>query len=301
MRMDIEFEAGGARLLGWLYRPTSASPAPLVVMAHGWGAVKEMYLDIYAEAFAEAGFAVLVYDHRGFGASGGEPRQEIDPWVQVRDYRNAITFGQTLDGVDPSRIGVWGTSYSGGHVLVVGAVDRRVRCVVTQCPTISGWRNILRRCPGDELAALRGRFDADRAAVFKGQPPGRAPILPDLVLTGGDKDAFPPVGNRGLDWFGGMRADRLASWHNELTLRSLEMYTEYDPGSYVSRIAPTPLLVIAGSQDTLTPTDEILAAFNDAREPKKLLILDGGHYDLYGIGRAAGIDAAADWFRCHLG
>jgi fermentation-respiration switch protein FrsA (DUF1100 family) len=99
------------------------------VFTHGFSAVKEMYLDKFAEVFATAGLGALVFDNRNFGASGGEPRQEIDPWEQVRDYRDAITFAETLPETDADRIGIWGPSYSGGHVLVVGAIDRRVKCV----------------------------------------------------------------------------------------------------------------------------------------------------------------------------
>lgn len=133
MRTDVEFDAEGVTLRGWLYRPDGGSArAPAVVMAHGFSAVKEMYLDAYADAFQASGLAVLVFDNRGFGASDGEPRQDIDPWAEVRDNRHAITWIQLQDGVDPDQIGVWGSSYSGGHVLVVGALDRRVRCVVSQ-------------------------------------------------------------------------------------------------------------------------------------------------------------------------
>ena len=94
MREDIDFSADdGVTLRGWLYIPDRASgPSPAVVMAHGFSAVKEMYLDRFAEAFAGAGLAVVVFDNRSFGASDGEPRQEIDPWAQVRDYRTAITY-----------------------------------------------------------------------------------------------------------------------------------------------------------------------------------------------------------------
>src|SRR3954454_10597565 len=122
---DVEFDAEGVALRGWLYRPRdAASAAPAVVMAHGYNCIKELYLDNYAAALAGAGHVVLAYDHRNFGDSDGEPRQELDPLLQVRDYRNAITFVQTLDGVDPERIGIWGTSLSGGHVLMVAAIDR---------------------------------------------------------------------------------------------------------------------------------------------------------------------------------
>ncbi|HTF46100.1 MAG TPA: alpha/beta fold hydrolase, partial [Pseudonocardia sp.] len=127
-RRDIEFDAEGVTLRGWFYPAEGASGrAPTVVMAHGFSAVKEMYLDSFAEVFAAAGLNALVFDNRNFGASDGEPRQEIDPWAQVRDYRHAITYAGTRPDVDPSRIGVWGSSYSGGHVLVVAAIDRRVK------------------------------------------------------------------------------------------------------------------------------------------------------------------------------
>ena len=129
----VEFDAEGVTLRGWLYVPDGATgPVPTIVMAHGFSAVKEMYLDRFAEAFAAAGLAALVFDNRNFGASDDEPRQEIDPWEQVRDYRDAITYAITRPEVDDERIGIWGSSYSGGHVLVVGAIDRRVKCVVGQ-------------------------------------------------------------------------------------------------------------------------------------------------------------------------
>ena len=123
MRKDVEFKTqDGVTLRGWHYLPDQRSgKVPTIVMAHGFSAVKEMYLDKFAEVFAEAGLGALVFDNRNFGASGGEPRQEIDPWEQVRDYRDAITFVETLPETDADRIGIWGSSYSGGHVLVVGA------------------------------------------------------------------------------------------------------------------------------------------------------------------------------------
>src|SRR5205823_10920001 len=169
MRRDIEFSAEGVTLRGWLYLPDSGGPPhPVVVMAHGYSAVKEMYLDRFAEVFAQAGLAALVFDNRGFGASDGEPRLEIDPWAQVRDYRHAITYARTLPEVDRERVGVWGSSYSGGHVLVVGAIDRRVKCVVSQVPLVSGYRNILRLVRADLIAGARAQFDQDREARFAG-------------------------------------------------------------------------------------------------------------------------------------
>src|SRR5919201_1802701 len=138
MRQDIEFDAEGVTLRGWLYLPDGASgPVPTIVMAHGFSAVKEMHLDSFAEAFAGGGLGALVFDNRNFGASDGEPRQEIDPWAQVRDYRHAITWARTrLGGRRRPHRGV-GSSYSGGHALVLGAIDQRVKAVACQVPLVS--------------------------------------------------------------------------------------------------------------------------------------------------------------------
>src|SRR5438128_548762 len=178
MRQDIEFQAEGPRLRGWLFTPDSGRPPyPTIVMAHGFSAVKEMYLDSFAEAFAQAGLAAVVFDNRNFGASDGRPRFEIDPWAQVHDYRDAITFASTRPEVDRQRIGVWGSSYSGGHVLVLGAIDRRVKCVVAQVPLVSGYRNIQRLVRSDFIAGLRSQLDQDREARLAGQPPGMLPVV----------------------------------------------------------------------------------------------------------------------------
>src|SRR5438874_8263465 len=139
MRRDVEFPSQGDLCRGWLITPeTGAPPYPAVVMAGGWCYVKEIVMPHYAEYILRAGLAVLLFDYRHFGASAGEPRQHLDPWAQIEDYKNAISFLETRPEVDPSRIGVWGISYSGGHVLIVGATDPRVRCIVSNIPVVDG-------------------------------------------------------------------------------------------------------------------------------------------------------------------
>ena len=101
--------------------------------------VKEHGIARSAEAFADAGFVVFLHDHWSFGSSGGEPRQDVDPWRQVADWRRAISYLQSRSEVDTKRIGLWGTSYAGGHALVLGTTDRRIACIVAQVPTISGY------------------------------------------------------------------------------------------------------------------------------------------------------------------
>jgi uncharacterized protein len=159
MRRNIEFNADGLTLRGWLYLPEGATkPVPTVVMAHGFSCLKEMFLDKYAETFAAAGFGVLVYDNRNFGDSDGMPRQEVDPWGQIHDYRHAITYASTLPEVDADRIGIWGTSYTGGHVLIAAAIDKRVKCVVSQVPVISGYRNAHRAIAEDRIPQVQALF-----------------------------------------------------------------------------------------------------------------------------------------------
>jgi dipeptidyl aminopeptidase/acylaminoacyl peptidase len=168
-RHDIDIPLpDGVSLSGWHYQQTRAD-APVIVMSHGFGVVKEMQLDLIAEVFAGGGFNCVVYDHRNLGASGGEPRHHIDPWQQVADCREVVTFARNLPTVDGARLGIWGTSYSGGHALVMGGTDRRISAVVSQGATISGWRTSLRRSPGDSWGKLAKRFAADRDAVFKGR------------------------------------------------------------------------------------------------------------------------------------
>ena len=295
-RRDIEFDAEGTTLRGWFHPAEGAAgPAATVVMAHGFSAVKEMYLDRYAEVFAAAGLHALVFDNRNFGASDGEPRQEIDPWAQVRDYRHAITYATTLPEVDAARIGVWGSSYSGGHVLVVGATDRRVKAVVSQVPLVSGHANVRRLVRSDFLDGLRAQFDADRLARFEGKEPAMVPVVDEDPLA---PSALPTA--ESFTWFTQTHERRAPSWRNEVTLRSIEMFTEYEPVGHIGYISPTPLLLMPAQNDVLTPTDLALAAYERAREPKKLQILPGGHFDAYVAGFDVSSGAARDWFLQHL-
>jgi uncharacterized protein len=162
-RRDVEFGVdGGDRLRGWLFLPSKrAGPLPAISLAHGYAGVKEHGLERFARAFAEAGFVGLVHDHRNFGASDGAVRHDIDPWRQIADWRRAISFLETQPEVDATRIGVWGTSYAGGHVLVLGATDRRIRAVVSQ----------VRLRTADAVAALEHQFDEDERAQLRGEPP----------------------------------------------------------------------------------------------------------------------------------
>jgi fermentation-respiration switch protein FrsA (DUF1100 family) len=297
MRTDVEFRTeDGVMLRGWHYRPDRGSgPWPTIVMAHGYSAVKEMYLDRFAEVFAAAGLAAVVFDNRNFGASDGEPRQEIDPWQQIDDYRDAISFAETLPETRADRIGVWGSSYSGAHVIVLGAIDRRIRCVASQVPLISGHRNARRLIRADVVAAVEAACAEDRRARYAGKPPGRIPVVSEdpagpAVLPTPDS----------WQWFSQTGRTRAPAWKNEVTLRSVELFLAYEPGAYIAYVSPTPLLLVVALGDHLTVADEALGAYERALQPKRLVTLNGGHFDAYVADFDAASAAARDWFVEHL-
>src|SRR6266542_4403604 len=206
MRQDIEFDAEGVTLRGWLYLPDGATgPVPTVVMDHGFSAVKELYLDSYAEVFAAAGLGALV-------------------------------------------------------------------------------------------GANRALFDQDRAARYRGEPPGMIPVVdPDPMAV----SSLPTPDS--WEWFSETGKTRAPSWKNEVTLRTVEMLMEYEPGAYLERISPTPLLMVVAAGDHLTPSDLALEAYQRAREPKRLELLPGGHFDAYVKDFDRASAAAASWFVQHLG
>jgi hypothetical protein len=296
MRQDIQFTTtDGTILRGWHYLPDGSGKHPTIILSHGFSAVKEMYLDKYAEAFAKAGFASIVYDNRNFGASDGEPRQEIDPWLQIRDYSDAITYALSLEQTDPARIGIWGSSYSGAHVLVVGAIDRRVSCVVSQVPLTSGSQGFRRLVRADFIAPLQAGFHAERAQRAAGAP---LPMLPVVAEDPTAPSALPTADS--YRWFTETAASRAPAWRNEVTLRSVEYGFGYEPGAYIGLISPTPLLLVVAVQDHLTVSDLAIAAYEQAREPKRLVLLPGGHFDAYVNGFNQSFGAARDWFGTHL-
>ena len=297
MRQDIDFKTSdGTTLRGWHYVPDGAGKFPTIIMAHGFSAVKEMYLDKYAEAFAKAGFASIVYDNRNFGASDGEPRQEIDPWLQIRDYSDAITFALSLQQTNATRIGIWGSSYSGAHVLVVSAIDRRVQCVVSQVPFISGSQGFRRFIRPDFMAPLESQFHADRA----NRSAGGAPFMMPVVAADPAAPSALPTADS-YKWFTETAASRAPSWRNEVTLRTLEYGLGYEPGAYIGLISPTPLLLIVAVKDHLAVSDLAIAAYERAYEPKKLVLLQGGHFGAYVEEFDQSSGPALAWFGTHLG
>ena len=297
VREDIRFTVdGGVQLGAWLYLPDSPhSRSPAITMAHGYAGTREHGIARFAEAFAAAGFVVLLHDHRTFGVSDGEPRQDVDPWRQIADWRRAISYLESRAEVDASHIGIWGTSYAGGHALVLGATDRRVACVVAQVPTISGYEQGSRRVAPEGVAALEAVLDNDERAQARGE----APRLQAVV----NKDIGVPASYRTKDAidFYLQPLGPGARWDNVVTVRSTRLARMYEPGVWAPRIGPKPLMMIVATQDTVTLTDLALEAYERAHQPKKLVMIPGGHFDPYLSGFDTSCGAALQWFQEHLG
>jgi hypothetical protein len=293
-QQNVEFATENDVILrGWLFVPNGPGPHAAITMAHGFAGVKEHGLERFAQAFAAAGFVVLVHDHRGFGASGGLPRYDIDPWVQIADWRRAISFLESQPFVDPARIGLWGSSYAGGHAIVLGASDRRLRAVVAQVPTISGYQQSLRRVVPDQVPALEAAFADDERGQFHGAPPATQAVVsadPSVRAAYRAPDA--------VTFYNQPVPDGV--WDNVVTLRSTRAARMYEPGTWIARVSPTPLLMVVGLHDTITLTDLALGAYEAALQPKKLVTIDGGHFDPYLTRFAEARGAAVAWFTEHL-
>lgn len=298
-RHDVTFQSEGTNCAGWLYLPDGArGPVPGIAMAHGIAAVKEL-LDVpaFAEAFAEAGFAVLLFDYRFWGASDGAPRYQTFPAQQIEDFRNALSFLAAHAAVDAARLGVWGTSFAGGHALHLAAFDPRVRCVVSQVPAVDVLRNLTKVSPPEAIAGIRAAFAANRERIYAGE---EGAVLP-VVAADGEPCLLPGAHNREVRERAMAELPQLG---NAITLASFEKLLEYAPGLFADRIQGVPLLMIVVEDDELTPPDLAFEAFERAGEPKSLLRLSGGHYVPYRSESEAGFavasKAAVDWFARHL-
>jgi dienelactone hydrolase len=269
-RVDLDFESGEGSCAAWFY-PSQAPHAACVVMAHGFGGVREARLGAYAKRFQQAGHAVLVFDYRHFGDSSGEPRQLIAIRRQLADWRAAVAFARSLDGVDPGRVALWGTSFSGGHVLAVAARDPRVACAISQVPFMSGPATVAMAGPRAGLRlAVEGFRDAIGAVVGRGPryvpivgQPGELAAMTAPGAEAGCRALFPPG----------------FPWRNEVAARIFLAMGFYVPGHRAKRVR-CPLLVQVADEDTTTPP---APAVNAARKSSQgeLRRYPVGHFDIY--------------------
>lgn len=271
MRTDFEFDSQGTKCEAWLYRPESDGPGPCVVMAHGFSAVRDQRLDVYAEHFEQAGIAVLLFDYRHFGTSAGEPRQLLSIRRQLQDWQAAIAAVRTQSGIDPTRIALFGSSFSGGHVQALAARDSAVAAVIAQAPFCDGLRNLSSLGLGHVLRlTMAGLRDVLMMIL------GRQPYYIEAVGAHGDlavmvtPDAAPGFANM---------TPPGSSWRNMVAARIALMVGAYRPGAAASKIR-CPILYSIGELDIVTPARFAHDASRLAPQAE-VKTYPCGHFDVY--------------------
>jgi len=293
MERPVSYYSQGARISAVLYTPDKAGPSargrrlPGIVLCHGFTGIKELILPDYARRFAAASYVALAFDYRGFGESEGE-RGRLIPYEQVMDIRNSITFMETLDEVDPERIGLWGTSYGAANVIYTAGIDPRPRCVVAQVGFGDGGRGLSSRPPEEVAAVMEMIRNERRQRVLTGKS---TMVDPLLILSDPDSVAFFQQAMK-----------ELPQLKTQVPLETAEATLEYRPEDVVGRIAPRALLLIAAELDVPTPADESRSVYAKAGEPKKLVVIEGiRHYDIYqGKPFERSVQEALDWYGRHL-
>ena len=294
IRRDVSFDVKGTVLSAWLYLPLDTfTPIPCIVMASGLGGTKDMGLE-YALRFQDAGFAVLLFDYRYFGQSEGEPRQLI--WIphQLEDWAAAIEYARSLTAVDPTRIALWGTSLSGGHVIVTAARDRQIACVSAQCPGVDGHASA-------EMAFERYPIGYNLRMVMHGQR--------DIVRSwlGLSLHKVPIVGKSGsialmtasnaYDAFVQLAPE---SFVNEACARIIVRGDKYRPIKYAQDVRCQVLLQICEKDELLSvesieETGQILGQYAEIRR------YPIGHFDVYfGKNRENSINDQIEFYMKHL-
>jgi dipeptidyl aminopeptidase/acylaminoacyl peptidase len=272
-KRDVSFNIKGTTVNAWLYLPEDLSaPVPCIIMGHGFGGIKDMGLDLYAVRYQEAGFAVLAFDYRHLGESGGEPRQLI--WIpyQLEDYLAAINYARGLKEIDPARIALWGTSLSGGHVIVIAAKDKKIACIVSQCPFLDGRASAImafKRGGINFRMLMHGQRDLVRSWI--GLSPHKIPIVgkPGSIAMLNVTDAYD-----------GYEKLALENFINEACARILIRVDKYRPVNHAKNVC-CPVLLQICDHDSITPlstAEETERIFGKYVEVKHYPI---GHFDIY--------------------
>lgn len=271
------FSSGGVRCAARVYRPTAKSTTtlPVIVMAHGFGAVRALRLDAYAERFAAAGYIVVAFDYRGFGDSDGEPRQVLNIKAQHADWRAALQYARELPDTDGSRLIAWGTSFAGGHVITLAGTGEPLAAIVAQVPHISGpaavratgLRASLRLAPFGVLDQLRAWLKRSPVYVNSAGASGDTAVMtsPD-ALDGMEK----------LIAESGLATD---SYPKTVAARIVLRIGAYSPGRYARGIA-CPALIQIAEHDAVTPTHVAMKAADKMANPI-VHVYDCGHFDPY--------------------
>jgi fermentation-respiration switch protein FrsA (DUF1100 family) len=275
----IEFQSEGATLRGRLYIPENKTEnlASIIIMAHGYSATIEgMVADRYAEVFCKAGFAVLLYDHRNLGISGGEPRQQTNKWIQARGYRDAIDFVTTLPEIDSSKLGLWGDSMSGSEVIVVASLDNRVKAIIAQVPACG--KELPPSDPDSKL--FKSIHDTLLQGDVEGTPETTIGPMPVVSF---DQKTIPsrltPL--TAYRWFIEYGGRYNTKWENNVTHVEPNVPVKFNPVLCIPHIKAALLMVVAYDDEMGGANSDVSRyAYQIAPHPKKLVEVDGGHFGI---------------------
>ena len=292
-REKVGFDSGGTQCAAWFYPGTTGA---CVVMAAGMGVTKEPGTDPFARHFQELGVAVLAFDYRGFGESGGKPRQVARVREQLADWDAALAFAASLPGVDGSRLAAWGFSSSGGHIFRVAAAHPELAAAIAQTPNADGRaaaRNAMHHQTRSALLRLMARAVVDAVGGLLGRPPMLVPLAGEpgsvALLTTPDSRVSADALNPG---------DRYPTWQQTVAARSALGLSLYRPGRSASAIR-CPLLVIACDQDESALAEPAVRAAQ--RAPRgEVLRLSGGHYAPFQERHEETVQAELAFLRRHL-
>ncbi len=270
VREEVVFPCGQDECHGIIYRPAGASGLPGLVMGMGFGMVKDAHADTYGPVLAGEGLAVLAFDYRRFGRSGGTPRQALYPDDQVADYRCALAYLQSQPYVDGEKMCVWGTSYSGGHVLTLLAFPtHNVKCGVAQVPSFYSYKSALK---------LLGSLEPVLSAVSDGISGacGGSPEYVPIVSRDGQGLL---TSDEAINYYLKV-AETVPSFENRITADSLPRILAYNPG-YYAELVTRPLMVVLALRDRTVPVEDARIVASRVRGPVELVEVDSGHFDIY--------------------
>ncbi len=279
MVIETGFDSHGTRCGAW-YLPAEGDALggergrPCVVMGHGFGATRDAGLLPFAERFAAAGADVLVFDYRGYGTSDGTPRQDVAHLRHRQDYHAAIAHARGLPGVDRERIVLWGSSYSGGHVVPVAARDGQVAAVISQGAAMDGLAALL------EIGRYAGvgqllKLTAHGLVDVVGSLLGRAPHLIPVVGPPGTLAAITAAGAET-----GYRSIMGPTFRNEMCARGALIIPLNRPVTAAARLR-APILLVLAERDNIAPPAAVRAVAAKAGAGAEVLELSSGHFDIY--------------------
>ena len=294
---NVFFYSDGDRIAGYLHSPgdwkEGDAPRPAIVVLAGYSGNTQADCTHMMKRLCREGWFVFGFDYRGFGNSEGE-RNRHRPLEQAQNTFDALSYLQTVPGVDPQRLGIFGTSFGGANGVYVAAHDDRVKCLVTSVAVTHGerWMRLIRR-PYEWLAFKDRVLSEARERVVT----GKSTRVPNGEIMIRDPDA---------ERQRAMHAERGHTFpSDERDLESGEAVMRYRPEWVVDRISPRPVLMIYAENDNLVPPEEQLSCFARCGEPKKLVKLpNAGHYDSYEFRNPAVAQVVyaetIEWFRKYL-